>query len=680
MNVSDGTIKTITSDVKASEPKWLGNGHDILWLKESENGNTNFVVGNVDDPGKTYVAGTVSGPVGNIKLQTLGDGKIAIAVTGKANTDGSLYNPKDAASSHTSAKLFDSLYVRHWDEYVGTQKNTIWTTVLQQTVAHVTERTGKYSLLGLTNVLKNTGLECPFDPPSSGTSQFDMSPSGIVFAAKNPHVNPATNTKCETYYVPLKSFLEINPGEPKHLRVPGLNGAVTSPAFSPDGKKVVFLKMAENGYEADRNVIVMFPDVTTTGESAMLLREKDGSTSWDRSPSSVSWSADGQNLLVTAPEIGRECLFLIPLTASLAAAQATPSKLTSTGSVIETVPASLGSSKLLVSQTSLIDSSIYSIIDLAEPSEATLISSLSEHGSIYGLSSNQVSEIWWKGAKDHPIHAWMIKPSHFREDKKYPLAYLIHGGPQSAWMDQWSTRWNGATFAEQGYVVVMPNPTGSTSYGQDFTDAIQTQWGGRPYEDIVAGFEYISQNIPFVDTSRAVAAGASFGGYMMNWIQGQPLGRKFKALACHDGIFNTVGASLASEEMYFPIHDLGGPPWEERELWEKWDPSRFIENWATPELVIHNELDYRLTMAEGLGAFNVLQMRGVDSQLLVFPDENHFVLQPENSLVWHHTVFNWLNKYAGLPPALRKNGKDGLPARGGWKPPQAEMEKLTVKD
>lgn len=680
MSVSDGTSQTITSDVKASEPNWLGNGHDILWLKESENSNTSFVIGNADDPGKTYVAGTIPGPVGNIKLRTLGDGKIAVAMTGKASTDGSLYNPKDAPSSHTSAKLFDSLYVRHWDEYVGSQKNTIWTTLLQQAAPHVTERTGKYGLLGLTNVLKNTGLECPFDPPSSGASQFDMSSSGIVLAAKNPHVNPATHTKCETYFVPLKSFVELSPGEPRHLRVPGLNGAVTSPVFSPDGKNIVFLKMAQDGYEADRNVIVMFPDVTASGEHALLLREKDGSTSWDRSPSSVMWSANGKSLLISAPDVGRECLFSIPLTSSFTAAQGAPQKLTSTGSVIETVPASLGSSKLLVTQTSFIDSSIYSIIDPAKLTETTTISSLSNHGSLFGLSSKQVSDIWWKGAQDHPVHAWMIKPSHFKEDKKYPLCYLIHGGPQSAWMDQWSTRWNSAAFAEQGYVVVMPNPTGSTSYGQDFTDAIQTQWGGRPYEDLVAGFEHISSNIPFIDTSNAVAAGASFGGYMMNWIQGHPFGRKFKALVCHDGIFNTVGASLGSEEMYFPIHDLGGPPWEERELWDKWDPSRFIDNWATPELVIHNELDYRLTIAEGLGAFNVLQMRGVESQLLVFPDENHFVLQPENSLVWHHTVFSWINKYAGLPPVSRMDRGDGLPPRGGWKPPQDGLEKLTLKD
>jgi dipeptidyl aminopeptidase/acylaminoacyl peptidase len=186
-----------------------------------------------------------------------------------------------------------------------------------------------------------------------------------------------------------------------------------------------------------------------------------------------------------------------------------------------------------------------------------------------------------------------------------------------------------------------------TSYGQAFTDAIQGQWGGLPYEDLVLGFDYIKQNISYVDTKRAVALGASYGGYMMNWIQGHPLGREFKALVTHDGVFSMSG-QMASEELYFPFHDMKGTLWNNPETWAKWDPSRFTENWATPQLVIHSELDYRLTISEGLAAFNVLQCKEIESQFLTFPDENHWVLKPENGLMWHKVVLDWINKHVGL--------------------------------
>jgi dipeptidyl aminopeptidase/acylaminoacyl peptidase len=282
---------------------------------------------------------------------------------------------------------------------------------------------------------------------------------------------------------------------------------------------------------------------------------------------------------------------------------------------------------------------------------------------MFGLFRHQIDEIHWPGANQEAetdIHAWVVKPKNFDSRNKYPLAYLVHGGPQGAWLDSWSTRWNPAVYAEQGYVVVCPNPTGSTGYGQDFVDAIQGQWGGLPYEDLVLGFDYIKDNMEYVDTDRAVALGASYGGYMMNWIQGHDLGRKFKALVTHDGVFSMT-SQLASEELYFPFHDLKGPLWENPDAWAKWDPSRFADKWATPHLIIHSELDYRLTMNEGLSAFNVLQTRGVESQLLTFPDENHWVLKPENSLMWHEVVLDWINEHVGLEKyteARKKAGQD----------------------
>lgn len=241
--------------------------------------------------------------------------------------------------------------------------------------------------------------------------------------------------------------------------------------------------------------------------------------------------------------------------------------------------------------------------------------------------------------------------------KRYPLALLVHGGPQSAWNDAWSTRWNAAVFAEQGYVVVMPNPTGSTGYSQAFTDAIKEEWGNLPFNDVINCFEHVKQHLDYVDTSRSVALGASYGGYFMNWAQGQPFGREFKALVTHNGIFSTTCA-LATEELYFMNHDLGGPWSANRAKWLEYDPARFTEHWKTPHLIIHSDLDYRLLVGDGLAAFNVLQSQGVESQFLNFPDENHFVVKPENSLVWHRSVFNFINKHVGLPQYEEQAGED----------------------
>ena len=377
------------------------------------------------------------------------------------------------------------------------------------------------------------------------------------------------------------------------------------------------------------------------------------------------FSADGSKLLAIAEDMGRVCLFELDLAEWLSrgSARVAHRKLTSSGSISDICRASYLSQKLFISSSTLTDSSVYYILDPADPDLAQIeVSSLAGHGGSFGLSQSQVSELWWRGANDRPIHAWMVNPPLFQPGKRHPLAYLTHCGPHAAWADLGSTRWNPAVFAEQGYVVIAPNPTGSTGYGQAFTDAIQGSWGGLPYEDLVKGFEYIDSELAdFVDTSRAVALGASYGGYMINWIQGNDLGRKFKALVCHDGVFS-MAALLASDEQYFPTHDLKGQIWKNQEGYDRWDPSRFTDNWSTPQLVIHNELDYRLTMAEGLAAFNVLQMRGVDSRFLTFPDENHWVLGHENSLVWHTVVIDWINRYVDLPALRDQQSEDVVEA------------------
>jgi len=692
LNVSNGQSTLLTSDPRASEPRWLGLGCEIIWLKEGDNGNTSFMIADAKDVGKTYTAGTISGPVSNLKVHFLEVGKATVAFSGKANPDGSLYNPKDVVKSHSLGRIYDSLFVRHWDTYVEPQRSTIWTALLQKIPSNVTERDGRWSLLGVTNMLKQfPAVETPM-PPFGGTDHFDITKGRVVMVSKDPNLNPATHTKCIIFLMSIPNPLAVEEivAEPMIIKPAGKStwGAATSPVFSPDGNMLAYLLMEKDGYESDRNQIYLgrINEGFVLTSHALDIQEPSGK--WDRSPSSVMFSADGTKLLAITEAVADVVLFEFDLTQWLSSGsnRVQPRQLTFGGSISDVARASFLSQKLFISSSTLTDSSAYYIIDPSDPKLArTSVSSLTNDGATFGLSRSQISDLWWKGGGPelYGVHALVVKPSFFKKGQKYPLAYLIHGGPQGAWTEQWSTRWNPAVFAEQGYVVVMPNPIGSTGYGQEFTDAIRESWGGLPYQDLVKGFEHLeSECADWIDTSRAVALGASYGGYMMNWIQGHDLGRKFKALVCHDGVFSMT-AQLASDEQYFPLHDLGGPIWKNQEGYDKWDPSRFTENWSTPQLIIHNELDYRLTIAEGLAAFNVLQMRGVDSRFLSFPDENHWVLGHENSLVWHTVVINWINKYVGLPQLGDQEGKNEMEAcreDAARMPAAEEMRKLRLTD
>ncbi len=659
LDISNGQSTLITNEEKASEPNWLGDGNKLVWLKEGDKGVTHLIVGDADKVGETYVAAAVPGPISNLKLKAVAEGKLVVAVTGKAKPDGSLYNPEFEPKKYASGLVYDSLMVRHWDKYVTPNKNTIWTGILYKSE-------GKYSLSDLTNPLKGTSLESPI-PPFGGLDHFDVSSTGIVFVAKDPTLDPALNTKCNFYFVPLGTFsVSSHSGRPQKVEVEGFEGACSSPTFSPDGRAATFLQMKQNGYESDKNRVFLVPDLSKLSAVTEVLKSNDGKGSWDRSPSTVSFSGDGKSLYLQAEDQGRGLLYKLDIPATADDLTSLPEPLTETGYIADIRPLSANSTELFLSSTNLIDNSVYTILDPARPSEARLVSSNSRNGSSFSLSKGQVSDIWFEGSGDYKVHAWVIKPSNFDSDKKYPLAYLIHGGPQGAWGDQWSTRWNPAVFAEQGYIVITPNPTGSTGYGQAFTDAITKSWGGLPYEDLVNGFKYIKENMPYVDTAHSVALGASYGGYMMNWMQGHALGREFKALVTHDGVFSMAN-QMSSDEQYFPNHDLGGPYWTAMEEWEKWNPAKHTGNWSTPHLIIHNELDYRLPISEGLAAFNVLQERGVPSRFLTFPDENHWVLSEENSLLWHTVVLNWINGYAGLPP-YKEDGNQGFVVQN--KPPE----------
>ena len=477
--------------------------------------------------GKNYVAGTIPGPISDVKLKALDEDTVAIACTGKAKPDGSIYNPESEPERYSTGKIYDSLMVRHWDKYVTANKNAIWHGYLRRANPHIMESKGRFSLGDLTNVLKSSRLESPI-PPWGSHDNFDLASGAVGFVAKDPNINPALNTKSNFYFVTVNGSTY---SEPQKIEVEGLEGASSAPAFSPDGNGVAFLQMRENGYESDKNRIILCVDLSKPSAALELLKSDDGKGTWDRSPSGVTWSSDGKALFLIAEDEGRSRLFKLMVPYVVGEGES-PKPLTHSGSVGEVRTLGSASSQLLLSSSSLIDNSVFSLLETTTSSEAKTVSSNSRNGSFFGLSQDQVSDIWFQGAQEQ-VHAWVMKPSNFSSDKTYPLAYLIHGGPQGAWTDSWSTRWNPAVFAEQGYVVVTPNPTGSTSYGQKFTDQIKESWGGLPYEDLVKGFEYIKEHMHYVDTDRAVALGASYGGYMMNWMEGHALGKEFKGLPFH---------------------------------------------------------------------------------------------------------------------------------------------------
>ncbi|KAI5292862.1 hypothetical protein KEM52_006014 [Ascosphaera acerosa] len=665
LDIASGDRSAVASDV--ADFQWL-EGTRLLWLKTEGDGTTAFVVGDAVAREIPHVAGKVAGPVSSLKVARLSAGSWGVAVSGKADKDGSLFNPNAEKKPLSSARIYTSLYVRHWDQYVTKQKNAVFFSTLENTAASAGsgDAPTRYELAPLTNLIHAAGLkgvESPI-PTFGGSDHFDISKDGVVLVSKDPELVDALHTKCKLYYVRLPIWDKSDEGELSagvlDLSRLGLAGALTSPVLSQASGALAFLAMREDGYESDKNRIVVVPELfrsASAGGSASptaieVFASSDGRGAWDRSPGALAWDEDGEErrLLIKAEDAGTVRLFRLAVPDVAQAGSLATTKLEQVPQTASVSGFAAKAGKLFLTTTSFVSNGRHTVLDPSSSEEISFSPGIEKGtGESFGLSASQVESIWYDGANKQRVHAWVLKPSSFTEGQRYPLCVLVHGGPQGAWNNSWSTRWNAAVFAEQGYVVVALNVTGSTGYGQQFTDDIREQWGGLPYDDLVRGFEYVEQHMPYVDTDRAVALGASYGGFMMNWVQGHALGRRFKALVTHDGIFSTK-FSLGAEELYFPNRDLGGSYWENRETWERWDPANHLAEWQTPHLIIHSELDYRLTMTEGLAAFNVLQSKGVESKLLMFPDENHWVVKPENSLVWHRTVLNWINRFAGLPP------------------------------
>ncbi|WWC61924.1 uncharacterized protein I303_104510 [Kwoniella dejecticola CBS 10117] len=542
-----------------------------------------------------------------------------------------------------SALVYDDLFVRHWDEWRTPGK--VWTIGVTSLVTKggLWESVATGGGHTFVNLLKDTGLYSQMDPIGS----FSLTSSYLAAAIKTPHLNYATHTREDIYLVALPGHPASS--SPRHL-TPHSHGAISAVTFSPDGKKLAWLEMKKDGYESDKRVIVVHEEGKGT---------KRWTEDWDRSPSSLTWSLDSDSLYFTAEHHGRVLPYHLTHPDHL------PTPLYFNGTTTSITP--LANHTILISQQSLTSPSDDFILAIAHRKQGTSVGDGDNDGDklphdglkrltawsaeyignrLEGLNGE---EFWFEGAEGKDVMGWALKPRGWEESQKkaWPLAFLIHGGPQGAWEDAWSTRWNPALFASQGYFVVAINPTGSTGYGQDFTDAIQGDWGGKPFKDLLAGYHAALARYPEIDPDRTAGLGASYGGYMVNWINGHNDHFGFKALVCHDGVFDTVTTYFSTEEVWFPTQDFAGTPLTHRANYERWSPVNHAIEWNTPELVIQGGKDYRLENSQGLGAFTALQTQGVPSRFVYFPDENHWVLKPHNSLRWHHEVFKWLHEWVG---------------------------------
>lgn len=520
---------------------------------------------------------------------------------------------KARAKSPTKARVSERLLFRHWDAWKEGLRTHIWKIPATATGGPPV------------NLTPGDRDAPPF--AVGGSLDFDVSSDGKDFVyAMNPDRVEAVSTNSDIF---LRSF--EGGGEAKNLTA--ANRAFDgSPKFSPDGKWIAYRAQRRPGFEADRFRLVV--SNRATGATRELTETFDA---WVED---YEWAPDSRSIFFLSHVKGRGVIERVAL------AGGGPVEIWRGGT-----PAKLDVSR---------DGSqiFFSASSLARPAEIFVVPSgasapTSSRPARTVVRANEsllaetgmgaVSERSTKSADGRDLHAWLVTPPGFDPSKKYPAVVLIHGGPQSAWNDAWSYRWNPQVFAAYGYVVYAPNPRGSIGFGQEFVDQISGDWGGRVYDDLMRQTDDL-ESLPYVDRSRIGAAGASYGGYMVAWILGHT--DRFKTLVCHDGIFDTRSMALETEELWFPTWDFGGWPWDS-ELYETWNPARFVEKFKTPTLVVTSEKDYRVPFGQGLQLFTALQVREVPSKILTFPDEGHWVLKPGNSRVWHALVMDWLATYLG---------------------------------
>ncbi|WP_292053855.1 MULTISPECIES: alpha/beta hydrolase family protein [unclassified Brevundimonas] len=595
------------SEGGANTARWGKDGQ--LYFLSSRSGSSQVWIST--DRGQTATQVTnLPTDVNAYRVNVQGDAVVvSLAVYPDAeNLEASVARAAQEAERKSTGKVYDRMFVRHWDTWNDHTQNHLFVIGLGDN-AH-----------DPVWVTKGFDGDTP-SKPFGDESEFTFTPDGrsIVFSARHAGKSEPWSTNFDIYQVSvdapgqLTNLTEANPAWD------------TGPVFSPDGQTLAYRAMERPGFEADKYSIFL-RDVAT-GQTRQIA------ANWDRSADSLQWSKDGNSLFVTAGDVGNTKLFQID---------------TRNGSVVAlTGEGHVGA----VQQTN--DGFVLSIDTLNRPSELFVKSFRGRemprritnvNPQLDNKQFGEFEQFSFPGWNNETVHGYVIKPANYVEGQKYPVAFLIHGGPQGSFGNGWSYRWNPQTYAGAGYAVVMIDFHGSTGYGQAFTDAISQHWGDRPLEDLQKGWAFAQQKYDFLDGDNACALGASYGGYMINWIAGN-WSDAFKCLVNHDGVFDIMGMGYGTEELWFTEWEYGGTPWENPEGYQRFNPVNHVQNWKTPMLVIQGDLDFRIPTSQALSTFTALQRRGIESRFVMFPDENHWVLKPANSKQWHDEVFGWLDKH-----------------------------------
>ncbi|CAF4597992.1 unnamed protein product [Rotaria sp. Silwood1] len=527
--------------------------------------------------------------------------------------------------SGRSVYQFDKLFIRHWDEYMTGPRHHPFLVLIERQSNGIF----RFSSEPI-DVLFNIDSDSPTRPFGDAKTQWSFSANGNSFAYTRQYDETsavAWSTNLDIYTVDLNT-----PGQRSVCITCDNLAADTDPSYSPiDNNVLIYRSQSKPGYEADQFKIKLY---NGSNSKKTLLDD------WDRSIQAVTWSVDGQSLFLELGEEARNVLYYL---SNLFTNQSL-TRLINSGTSHDVNVHPMNSQMFVFTHQSFVEP-----INIYLYSSDGSMRSLTDHNKalLAQVKMSPMAETFsFSGARGDKVWGWHMPPSS-GTDKRAPLAFLIHGGPQNSWYDEWGYRWNFQTYASQGYAVIAINFHGSDSYGQNFTDSIIGQYGSLPFEDLQLGLTYALKKFPYIDPNRAVAMGASYGGYMVYWIAGHPeMSHRFKTLISHNGVFDTRAKGYSTEELWFTEHDIGGyTPWENPAAYERYNPLKHVANWTQPMLIILGAHDYRVPDTQGISAFNALQRRGIESRLVYFPTENHWIVNPLNSIAWYEQVQGWMHKW-----------------------------------
>ena len=607
VDVDGKNIHPFKNSVKnETNPKFSPDGKKIAYVFDSR-----IWTANLDGSDEQKLTNLSTGASGIVYSN---DGKKMLFVSSVypdcTTDDCNKEKDKQKEESKVKASIFTELMYRHWDEWRGEKRSHLF--LLDISSKEVVDLT------------LNSKSDVP--PIALGSdNDYSFSPDGseIVFTM-NPDNVVATSTNNEIFILKLADIQKEKPTPFK--KISESKGNDCQPVYSPDGNFIAYTSMERAGFEADKSRLMLYN--RKTGTTNILTKDNDLSVS------EFVWSPDAKSIYFLAEnEIYNSIYKLEVATSKLTLLQ-------KEGDNANLLLSNDGKKLFFKQQRTNLPYEIFSISTEGKDLKQITFTNSDRLASI---EMNPLETFWCKGANGTKVQSILVKPPFFDVKKKYPMIFLVHGGPQGHWSDDFHYRWNLHMFASKGYVVVATNPRGSTGYGQKFVDEISGDWGGKPYVDLMNAYDYAVKNFSFIDAKNTFAAGASYGGYMINWIAGHT--NRFNALVSHDGMYNAESAWGTTEELWFNEWEFKGAPFQNRKLYEKFSPSRFIQNCKTPMLIIHSANDFRLSEEQAFQLFTALQRLDVESKFLYFPDESHWVTKPQNAKLWWDTVLDWFETH-----------------------------------